>query len=75
MDHETDVFFDSSTTAAYNYGWGNLPNQETCPETMVKHNLKSNTGHPDGHVGWVKLPTRPCSIKLYWWTRTGSRYK
>ena len=75
MDHEKDVYFDSSQTAPYSYGWGNLSNQETCPETMVKHNLKSNTGHPDGHVSWIKLPTRPCSKNLYWWTRTGSRYK
>ena len=73
-DMEKATNFSPNDTATYYYGWGNLASQEPIDWLMARHNMKANTGHADGHVEIMKLPTDACKNDLYKWTRTGSRY-
>ena len=74
-DMERSVSFDPNTTATHSYGWGNLASQEQVTWLMGRHSMKANVGHADGHVGILKLPTRPTNKDPYKWFRTGVRYK
>ena len=74
-DMEKSTNFSPNDTAPYWYGWGNLASQEPIDWLMARHNVKANTGHADGHVEIMKLPTAACNKDLYKWTRTGTKSK